>query len=61
MQNIEKKFKVIKPEIVEIVTRYIDISETKLLPTDYNIINDCNKIKIICEEMNKINEDLNCI
>ena len=61
MQNIEEKFKVIKPEIVEIVTRYIDISETKILPTDYNIINDCNKIKIICEEMNKINEDLNCI
>ena len=61
MQNIEEKFKVIKPEIVEIVTRYIDISETEIPSTDYNIINDCNEIKIICEEMNKINEDLNCI
>ena len=60
MQNIEEKFKVIKPEIVEIVTRFIDISETKILRADYNIINDCIK-KIICEEINKINEDLNCI
>ena len=61
MQNIEEKFKVIKPEIVEIVKRYKDISKTKILPTDFNIINDCIKIKIICKEINKINEDLNCI
>ena len=50
MEFIQEKFNVIKPEIVEIVTRYMNISETKILPTDYNIINECIKIKIICEK-----------